>query len=355
MLRLLLVRFGAVSANSNGSALLRRITVMLSEREAHAMWYGGKPVPRALRFWSFAYGVLTGLRRALYAARLLRRTRLPVPVVIVGNITAGGTGKTPLVIALVEALRSRGFNPGVVSRGYGGTAERIMRVNSHSEPHLVGDEARLIFDATQVPLCVGRNRAAAAQTLLKAAPVDVIIADDGLQHYALARDVEICVIDGMRRFGNSLLLPAGPLREPLRRLANVTFLVCNGGIPEPGEVLMMLQGDTLVSLADAQRQQPLAALRGRQVHAVAGIGNPTRFFAQLRAAGLDPIEHVFSDHHAYSAREIVFDDALPVVMTEKDAVKCRTFAQAQDWYLPVRAELPADFFDAVAQRLRTSA
>src|SRR5262249_40048902 len=146
------------------------------------------------------------------------------PVAIVGNITAGGTGKTPLVIALIEALRVRGFNPGVVSRGYGGAAERIMRVNGHSEPRLVGDEARLIFDATHAPLCVGRDRVAAAQTLLKAAPtVDVIVADDGLQHYALARDVEICVIDGVRRFGNARLLPAGPLREPLRRLANVTF------------------------------------------------------------------------------------------------------------------------------------
>ena len=327
---------------------------MLSEREALSIWYGGLSAPRALRMWSAIYGALMSLRRGLYRAHVLRRQQVRVPVAVVGNITAGGTGKTPLVIALVEALRVRGWRPGVISRGYGGSAAEVRMIDANSDPAAVGDEARLIFDATQAPVCVGRDRVAAARQLLGDAEVDVLIADDGLQHYRLARDVEICVIDGVRRFGNGRLLPAGPLREPLRRLDAIPFRVCNGGIPQAGETLMTLAGETLVALSDAQRREPLADWRGRRVHAVAGIGNPARFFAQLRAAGLDVIEHAFGDHWRFSAQDITFDDALPVVMTAKDAVKCRSFARPHDWYLPVRAELADAFFDAVSERLRHS-
>ena len=326
---------------------------MLNERDALAIWYGGVPPTRALRAWSAVYGALSALRRGLYAARVLRRRRVAVPVIVVGNLTAGGTGKTPLVIALVEALRARGRKPGVISRGYGGSAEQPRRVNAMSDPALVGDEARLIFDTTQAPVCVGRDRVAAARELIAGAMVDVLIADDGLQHYRLARDVEICVIDGLRRFGNARLLPAGPLREPLRRIGTVDFRVCNGGIPQADETLMTLAGDLLVSLRDARQRQPLGALRGQRAHAVAGIGNPARFFALLRAAGVDVIEHAFGDHHRFSGHDIAFDDALPVIMTAKDAVKCGSLATPRHWYLPVRAELPAEFFDAVAARLRT--
>jgi tetraacyldisaccharide 4'-kinase len=352
LLRILFVRLGAVSTGTSRGLRMRNAP-MLNERNALAIWYGGVPPPRALRAWSLLYGALSAVRRGLYAARVLRRERVAVPVIVVGNLTAGGTGKTPLVIALVEALRARGWNPGVISRGYGGSAEQARRVDATSDPALVGDEARLIFDTTQAPVCIGRDRVTAARELIAGATVDVLIADDGLQHYRLARDVEICVIDGLRRFGNARLLPAGPLREPLRRIGTVDFRVCNGGIPQSGETLMTIAGDLLVSLHDARQRQPLGALRGQRVHAVAGIGNPARFFALLSAAGIDVVEHAFGDHHRFTAREIAFDDALPVIMTAKDAVKCRAFAAPHQWYLPVRAELPPDFFDAVAARLRT--
>jgi tetraacyldisaccharide 4'-kinase len=351
LLRILLVRLGAVSAGTDRGLRMRN-AAMLNERDALAIWYGGVAPTLSLRAWSAVYGALSALRRGLYAAHVLRRRRVTVPVIVVGNLTAGGTGKTPLVIALVEALRARGWKPGVISRGYGGSTEQTRRVDASCDPALVGDEARLIFDTTQAPVCVGRDRVAAARELIASATVDVLIADDGLQHYRLARDVEICVIDGLRRFGNARLLPAGPLREPLSRIDAVDFRVCNGGIPQAGETLMTLAGDLLVSLHDARQRQPLGALRGQRAHAVAGIGNPARFFALLRAAGVDVIEHAFGDHHRFAAHDFAFDDALPVIMTAKDAVKCRAFATPRDWYLPVRAQLPAEFFDAVAVRLR---
>jgi tetraacyldisaccharide 4'-kinase len=327
---------------------------MLSERDALAIWYGGKPPSFALKCWSFVYGVATALRRALYALHVLRTRRLPVPVAIVGNLTAGGTGKTPLTIALVRALRARGFKPGVISRGYGGSARGALRVDAGSDSAIVGDEARLIFDATEVPLWVGRDRVAAGQALLAASDVDVVIADDGLQHFRLGRDVEICVIDGLRRFGNGRLIPAGPLREPLKRLAQLPFRVCNGGIPQTGETLMTLHGDVAIALVDGA-QRNLSEWRGTRVHGVAGIGNPARFFAQLRAAGMDVNEHAFPDHHRFVSADLDFHDDLPVLMTAKDAVKCRAFARVQHWCVPVRAELAPEFFDALAAQLRTTA
>jgi len=204
-----------------------------------------------------------------------------------------------------------------------------------------------------VPLCVGRDRVAAGQMLLgQHAAVDVIIADDGLQHYPLCSTVEICVIDGARRFGNGLLLPAGPLREPVSRLNGVDFLVCNGGAERAQDTAMTLHGDIAVALADPQRCRELREFAGQRVHAVAGIGNPQRFFSQLRAAGLDVIEHAFADHHPFVASEIDFDDQRDVLMTAKDAVKCRAFAGERHWQVPVRAELAQAFFDAVAARLK---
>jgi tetraacyldisaccharide 4'-kinase len=218
----------------------------------------------------------------------------------------------------------------------------------------VGDEPALIARTAGVPVAVGRDRVAAARILLHAAKVDVLIADDGLQHYALCRDVEICVIDGERRFGNGRLLPSGPLREPLSRLVEIEFRVCNGGEPQAGEVAMTLRGELAVTLADPQRQLLLRDFAGQRVHAVAGIGNPGRVFAQLRATGIDVIEHAFADHFAFAAKDLDFGDDLPVLMTAKDAVKCRAFACAHHWYVPVCAQLPEAFFDAVAQRLRAA-
>ena len=321
---------------------------MLDERKLQAVWYGGRAPSIGLRALSVLFTMLSGLRRRLYTAGVLPRVRLPVPVIVVGNITVGGTGKTPLTIALVEALRERGFRPGVVSRGHGGSAQAPMLLDARTPPQIVGDEACLIRRATHAPTAVGRDRAAAARLLLGQGDVNVVIADDGLQHYRLHRDVEICVIDGERRFGGGRLLPAGPLREPLARLASVDFRVCNGGQAQADEVAMALQGDEVVSLSDPSRRRPLREFSGQRVHAVAGIGNPRRFFAQLRAMGIDVSEHPFPDHHAFVASELAFGDDAPVLMTEKDAVKCAAFAQTQWWSVPVRAKLPAQFFDAVA-------
>lgn len=312
-------------------------------------WY--RPGARS-PWWTWpltaAYGTLTALRRGLYRAGVLRAVRLPVPVVVIGNLTAGGTGKTPLTIALAAALCERGWHPGVVSRGHGGSERGPLLLGDAPDPRAVGDEPCLIR-ASGVPVAIGRDRPAAA-ALLVAAGCDVVIADDGLQHYRLARDLEICVIDGVRRFGNGHLLPAGPLREPLHRLARVDLRVCNDGKPEAGEHAMRLVGDEVVALADECRR-PLITFTGQRVHAVAAIGNPARFFAALRDAGIDVVEHAFADHHAFVAGDLAFGDAAPVLMTDKDAVKCAGFVQPDWWRVPVRAVLTPTFFDAVGARL----
>jgi len=351
LLRVLLLRFGALPARTRSARLLY-LALMFDEQHLQAIWYGGEKPGFLLRVLAAAYAVLSSLRLGLYASGWLPRRRLAVPVIVVGNISVGGTGKTPLVIALVDALRERGFKPGVISRGYAGGAGAVARVDAQSDPAQVGDEARLIFDATQVPLSVGRDRAEAGRALLDSADLDVLIADDGLQHYKLCRDVEICVIDGARRFGNTRLLPAGPLREPLARLDKVDFRVCNGGKPDHGEVAMTLAGEIAIALAEPHQQRPLRGFTGQRVHAVAGIGNPARFFTQLRQSGIEVIEHPFADHHPFKVRDLDFGDDLPVLMTAKDAVKCRAFAQPSHWFVPVRAELEAGFFDALAARLK---
>ena len=311
-------------------------------------WYGDARPP----WWTWPlavlYGAVVRLRGWFYRIGAMRSVRLPVPVVVVGNLSVGGTGKTPLTIAVAQALRARGFRPGVVSRGYGGRQREPMLLGDQPDPAEVGDEPCLIR-ASGTAVAIGRERPAAARLLLEAG-CDVLIADDGLQHYALARDVEICVIDGVRRFGNARLLPAGPLREPLSRLARVDFRVCNGGLPMDGEFPMQLLGAEAVALHDGARR-PLAELAGQRVHAVAAIGNPSRFFDSLRAASIEPIEHGFADHHNFVAAELDFGDQLPVLMTDKDAVKCSAFARPNWWRVPVRAELPQAFYDALVERL----
>lgn len=311
-------------------------------------WYGARRPP----WWTWPLATLYGgairLRAALYRIGWLRSTRLPVPVVVIGNLSVGGTGKTPLTIAVAEALRARGYRPGVASRGYGGSQRQPLLLDDAPDPARVGDEPCLIR-ASGVPVAVGRDRPAAAQLLIDSG-CDVVIADDGLQHYALARDVEICVIDGVRRFGNGRLLPAGPLREPLARLRQVDFRVCNGGVPAEGEYPMQLRGGEVVSLCD-DHHQPLERFAGQRVHAIAAIGHPSRFFASLRAAGIEVVEHAFADHHAYVADELDFDDHLALLMTDKDAVKCRRFAQPHWWRVPVQANVPAVFYEALGERL----
>ncbi|MCX7512383.1 tetraacyldisaccharide 4'-kinase [Frateuria sp. STR12] len=313
-------------------------------------WYGERRTPLWTHPLAWLYGGVTGLRRTFYRRGWRRTVRLPVPVVVIGNITAGGTGKTPLTIAVARELRERGFTPGVVSRGYGGRQREPLLLNESPNPQQVGDEPSLI--RTQgIPVAVGRNRPAAARLLIGAG-CDVIIADDGLQHYRLARDVEICVIDAVRGFGNGRLLPAGPLREPLMRLVTSDMRVCNGG-ERMGAYPMQLQGGEACSLSD-DTCQPLTAFTGQRVHAVAAIGHPARFFDSLRAYGILPIEHAFPDHHAFIPADFHFGDDLPVLMTDKDAIKCRRFAQPGWWRVPVHAELPREFFEALAGRIKTS-
>lgn len=313
-------------------------------------WYEDRPPPWWTLPLAALYGGVVGLRRMLYRRGGLQVQRMPVPVVVVGNLVAGGAGKTPLVIALVEALRARGARPGVVSRGYGGTARAPTLLGAQPDPDAVGDEPALVKLRTDVPVAVGRNRPAAAR-LLVADGVDVIVSDDGLQHCALGRDVEICVVDGERRFGNGRLLPAGPLREPPGRLHEVDFVVCNGGEPQSGEIPMRFVLGDAVALAGPARTRPLAEFVGTRVHVVAGIGNPPRFFDSLRKCGIDVVEHPFPDHHRHTEGDLSFGDGLPVLMTEKDAVKCRAFAHPHQWSVPVSAVLPEAFFAAVAGRV----
>lgn len=322
--------------------------------DLQSCWYGDRTPPWWTRPLAALYGGVTGARRWMYRRGWLRSERLPVPVIVVGNIVTGGAGKTPLTIALAEALRARGYKPGVVSRGYGGAARTPMLLDTRPDPAVTGDEPALIRTRAAVPVAIGAKRLDAARLLLPEG-VDVIIADDGLQHYALARDIEICVIDGARRFGNRRLLPAGPLREPESRLRGVDFIVCNGGDAANGEVQMRLALADAATIAEPVRSSPLAAFAGKRVHAVAGIGHPSRFFDALRALGIDVVAHPFPDHHRFAAIDLAFGDGLPVLMTEKDAVKCRAFAQADWWSVPVSAELPRDFLDQLAARLRAAA
>ncbi len=318
---------------------------------------------------ALAFAALVALRRALYRMRLLPIWRAPVPVVVVGNITVGGTGKTPLVIAVIDLLQRRGWTPGVVARGYGRVPRReqdplgVVRVYPDvATPELFGDEPVLIARRARVPVYISPDRPAAARALLAAHPeVDVLVSDDGLQHYALERDVELAVVDGERRFGNGLALPAGPLREPKSRLREVDAVVVNGGAAERDAPVpwfeMQLGGERFVSLATGEQRSPeelAAALRGHVVAAVAGIGNPGRFFEHLARLGVRARPHAFADHHGYTARDLRLPGAEAVIMTEKDAVKCAAIADARMWYMRVEAILPPEFDDFLLTRIATA-
>lgn len=304
-------------------------------------WYGGVAPGPVLRGLAVLYGWLRRLRAAPTPERI------GVPVLVVGNLVAGGAGKTPLVIALAAALAARGFRPGIASRGHGRRGRDAVRVVPGMDPAECGDEPLLIAERTICPVQVDADRVAAARALV-AAGCDLVICDDGLQHARLGRDLEIEVVDGLRRYGNGRLLPAGPLREPAPR--PVDFRVVNGGPPGPGEVPMQLVPGAARPLAGGP-PRPLAEFAGAPVHALAGIGHPERFFATLRAAGLAPLAHAFPDHHAFEPADLRFEPAAPLLMTEKDAVKCRAFAPRDAWAVPVEARLPETFLAAVADRL----
>jgi tetraacyldisaccharide 4'-kinase len=274
-------------------------------------------------------------------------------VVVVGNLSVGGTGKTPLTIWLVEFLRNAGFRPGVVSRGYGGRSGRDhpRPVLPDTDPAAAGDEPVLIARRTKAPVMVCTDRVHAAQALLEQHRCDLIIADDGLQHYRLGRDIEILLIDGERRFGNGRCLPAGPLREPPDRVATVDFVIRRGGEPEAGEYAMKVEGASALNLVSGQRR-PLAEFTGERLRAVAGIANPERFFRHLAGFGLTVEAMPFPDHHAYTAEDLAIESACALLMTEKDAVKCRRFADLRHWCVPIDARLQPAFGPALLQRLR---
>ena len=305
-------------------------------------WSSVNGVSLVLLPLSYLFGLIAGVRRLAYRIGLIRTHRFPVPVLVVGNITVGGTGKTPLVTWLADHLRAQGWRPGIVSRGYGGGARHWpQQVRADSDPAAVGDEAVMLADLTACPMCVGPDRPAAVEALLQHTDVNIVISDDGLQHYALARDLEIAVVDGARRLGNGFLLPAGPLREPESRLEDVDLVVVNGQGAE-GEFSMQPHRATARPLAGGEGVE-MARFSGTPVNAVAGIGNPQRFFDLLHRYRIDVRAHVFPDHHAFAPGDLVFDQDLPILMTEKDAVKCRRLPCRDCWVVHVDAQ-PDDGF-----------
>jgi tetraacyldisaccharide 4'-kinase len=318
--------------------------------------------------FALAFGLLAAARRALYQHGILRAWRAPVPVIVVGNITVGGTGKTPLVLETLEILQRRGWTPGVVARGYGRVPSRehdprgVVRVYPDvATPEHFGDEPVLIARRSRVPVYISPDRPAAARALLEAHPeVNVLVSDDGLQHYALGRDIELAVVDGERGFGNGLPLPAGPLREPVARLAEVDAVVVNGGDPAAfapraaRTFAMALVAERFAALAGNQELAPAEfalAARGRATLAIAGIGNPQRFFDHLEALGIRCPGRAFADHHVFQPAELKLPGIELVLMTEKDAVKCAAFADARMWYLRVAASLPPEFETFLLTRL----
>lgn len=299
---------------------------------------------------SWVFCLLVMLRRRLFSLGVRKVQRLPVPVIVVGNLTVGGTGKTPLVLWLADELRAAGFRPGILTRGYRGQSRHWpLAVVPGTSADEAGDEAVLLAERSGCPVIAGPDRVADARELV-ARGCNVLVSDDGLQHYRLARDVEIAVIDGTRRFGNGRCLPAGPLREPVSRLQSVHFVVANGE-PARGEMAMQIDLDGFRPLAGGGQTVTAEAFPG-PVHAVAGIGNPERFFTLLRNLGLTVVPHRFPDHHRFRPADLEFGDHRPVILTEKDAVKCRAFARPQHWVCAVSARPETRLGKELLQRLK---
>lgn len=302
---------------------------------------------------SWLFVLLSGLRRFAYRVGLRKSFRLPVPVIIVGNITIGGSGKTPLVIWLAEQLQQNGFWPAVITRGYGGSAQAVSPVFADSDPVTVGDEPVLIARRGSWPVWIGRDRVEVGKTLLQAhSECNVIVSDDGLQHYRLKRDIEIAVVDGSYGFGNGWRLPAGPLRESQKRLKSVDAVVWNGEATEPQSFPMHLTGNIFRSVGDPTKTATAQDLNGQKITAIAGIGHPGRFFRQLNELGLTFQEMAFPDHHAFQAQDLQSIEAGVILMTEKDAVKCAAFAKRNWWYLPVSAEVDEGLATFIMNKLR---
>ncbi|MBD1550351.1 tetraacyldisaccharide 4'-kinase [Pseudomonas typographi] len=310
-------------------------------------WYEGHPALGLLAPLEALYRQVAQRKRAGYLSGKAPAYRAPCLVIVVGNITVGGTGKTPMILWLIEHCRAQGLRVGVVSRGYGARPPRLpWRVTPSDAAQQAGDEPLLIVQRSGVPMMIDPDRARAVQALLAAEALDVVLCDDGLQHYRLARDLELVLVDAARGLGNRRCLPAGPLREPAERLASVDAVLFNGSAEDrSGGYGFTLQPKALVNLATGERHGLDYFPPGQALHAVAGIGNPRRFFATLEGLNWRPVEHAFADHATFSAAALAFEPPLPLVMTEKDAVKCRAFAQPSWWYLAVDAQ-PSQAFQA---------
>lgn len=316
------------------------------------IWSGESPLWLLLLPLSWLYGLVSGIIRLCWRLGVKKAWHAPVPVIVVGNLTAGGNGKTPVVIWLVEQLQQRGIRVGVVSRGYGGKAAHYpLLLTPETTTAEAGDEPVLIFQRTGAPVAVSPARVEAVKALLADSPVQLIVTDDGLQHYRLHRDKEIVVIDGVRRFGNGWWLPAGPMRERASRLKTVDAIITNGGIAHPGEIAMRLLPGQAVNLVTGERRHVNTL---QNLVAMAGIGHPPRFFATLHESGAQPVKTVaLADHQALTHQDVaaLLEPGQTLIMTEKDAVKCRAFAQDNWWYLPVDAHLEDEQAETLLQEL----
>lgn len=324
-------------------------------------WYARRLTPALylLAPFSFLFAGLSFLRRFAYRCGWLPSFRLPVPVLVVGNLTVGGAGKTPLTLWLARAFLEAGWRPAIVSRGYGAAQLGPLAVEVDDLPDQVGDEPLLLARRSGVTVWIGRDRVATAEALLARHPeVNLLLCDDGLQHYRLQRDVEVAVFDG-RGAGNGWRLPAGPLREPLARVRSCDALVFNGApdhrvlrsAPELPDFAMSLEPGEFYRLGAPEQRCTAAQLAGRKLHAVAGIGDPERFFRTLTQLGLDFTPHPFPDHHAYEAADLDFPAGEVVLMTEKDGVKCARLNPGEAWVLPVEARLPPELIDVLLEKL----
>lgn len=301
---------------------------------------------------SAVFLLISFIRKTLYQFNFLKSFKLKIPVIVVGNITSGGTGKTPLIIYLANELKKNGYRPGIISRGYGSKSEGVMEVSQKSDVAEAGDEPMLIQKHTHLPVFVSKDRVLAAKALVKKyAKTDVILSDDGIQHYRLRRDLEVLVIDGTRKFGNGYLLPAGPLREFRSKLKTVDAIVCNHKKVIDGSYLMKYKGHLLINLK-TNKKIHLNNLSLKNIHAIAGIGNPDRFFDYLKTYNILFSSSVFQDHYKFSKKDFRDMNDKNIIMTEKDAVKCQQFSRNNFWYLPVIAEVDSKFTDVILKKLR---
>jgi tetraacyldisaccharide 4'-kinase len=317
-------------------------------------WYRITPLHLILIPISLVFSALVAVRRVFYRDRILISHQMLLPVIVVGNISVGGTGKTPLTLALAQQMIEHGWHPLIVSRGYKSISKRPQLAEPGMSALQSGDEPLLMARRNICPVWVGKDRVATARAALESHPqCDVVLCDDGLQHYRLQRDIEIAVIDGEREFGNGWQLPAGPLREPVSRLKTVDAVVVNGGDTGPGQFAMHLEGNVFHNLLDPTKTATAGEFNKTGNHAVAGIGHPQRYFDHLATLGIVFTPHAFPDHHPYSANDLAFDDCDAILMTEKDAVKCAEFADARYWVLRVDAHIEPGLTDLILRKLES--